>query len=143
MDIYQISIFLENQAGKLSEVTSLLAENDIDLRALNIAETSDYGVLRVITSNAEKAVEILRGNGFIVNSTAVLGVSVPDKPGGLANLLKILAEEDFDVEYMYSVFGQPNGLAYMILRVDKIDEVRSALEKDGIHTADCSELGIK
>ena len=143
MDIYQISIFLENQAGKLSEVTSLLAENDIDLRALNIAETSDYGVLRVITSNTEKAVEILRENGFIVNSTAVLGVSVPDKPGGLANLLKILAEEDFDVEYMYSVFGQPNGLAYMILRVDNIDKVRSALEKDGIHTADCSELGIK
>ena len=143
MEIYQISIFLENQAGKLSEVTSLLAENDIDLRALNIAETSDYGVLRVITSNTEKAVEILRENGFIVNSTAVLGVSVPDKPGGLANLLKILADEDFDVEYMYSVFGQPNGLAYMILRVDNIDEVRTVLEKDGIHTADCSELGIK
>ena len=143
MDIYQISIFLENQAGKLSEVTSLLADNDIDLRALNIAETSDYGVLRVITSNSEKAVEILRENGFIVNSTAVLGVSVPDKPGGLANLLKILADEDFDVEYMYSVFGQPNGLAYMILRVDNIDGVRSALERDGIHTADCSELGIK
>ena len=143
MDIYQISIFLENQAGKLSEVTSLLAENDIDLRALNIAETSDYGVLRVITSDAEKAVEILRENGFIVNSTAVLGVSVPDKPGGLANLLKVLADEDFDVEYMYSVFGQPNGLAYMILRVDKIDGVRAVLEKDGIHIADCNELGIK
>ena len=80
MEIYQISVFLENQAGKLAEVTNILAENGIDLRAINIAESSDYGVLRVITSDAEKAVEILRGNNFIVNCTAVLGVSVPDKP---------------------------------------------------------------
>lgn len=143
MEIYQISVFLENQAGKLSEVTDLLAENGIDLRAINIAESSDYGVLRVITDDSEKAVEVLRDKGFILNCTAVLGVSVPDRPGGLANLLRILADEKFDVEYMYSVFGQPNGLAYMILRVDDIDEVRAVLEKDGIHTADCSELGIK
>ena len=143
MEIYQVSVFLENQAGKLSEVTNLLAENGIDLRAINIAESSDYGVLRVITSDAAKAVEILREHGFIVNCTAVLGVSVPDRPGGLAHLLRQLAEEKFDVEYMYSVFGQANGLAYMILRVDNIDTVRAALEKDGIHTADCAELGIK
>ena len=143
MEIFQVSVFLENQAGKLSEVTNLLAENGIDLRAINIAESSDYGVLRVITSDAEKAVEILREHGFIVSSTAVLGVSVPDRPGGLAHLLRQLAEENFDVEYMYSVFGQPNGLAYMILRVENIEEVRAALEKDGIHTADCAELGIK
>lgn len=143
MEIYQISIFLENQAGKLAEVTNILAENGIDLRAINIAESSDYGVLRVITSDAEKAVEILKEHNFIVNCTAVLGVSVPDRPGGLAHLLRMLAAENFDVEYMYSVFGQPNGLAYMILRVDNIKEVRSVLEKDGIHTADCAELGIK
>ena len=124
MDIHQISVFLENQAGKLSEVTNLLADNDIDLRAINIAESSDYGIMRVITSDSEKALAILREHGFIVNSTAVL------------------AQEKFDVEYMYSIFGQPNGLAYMILRVDDIDEVRNVLEQDGIHTADCTELGI-
>ena len=143
MEIYQVSVFLENQAGKLSEVTNLLAENGIDLRAINIAESSDYGVLRVITSDSAKAVEILREHGFIVSSTPVLGVSVPDRPGGLAHLLRQLAEENFDVEYMYSVFGQPNGLAYMILRVENIENVREALEKDGIHTADCAELGIQ
>ena len=142
MDIHQVSVFLENQAGKLSEVTNLLADNNIDLRAINIAESSDYGIMRVITSDSEKALAILREHGFIVNSTAVLGVSVPDRPGGLAHLLRILAQEKFDVEYMYSIFGQPNGLAYMILRVDDIDEVRNVLEQDGIHTADCTELGI-
>ncbi|MBQ4511832.1 MAG: ACT domain-containing protein [Anaerolineaceae bacterium] len=143
MEIYQISVFLENQAGKLAEVTNILAENGIDLRAINIAESSDYGVLRVITSDAEKAVETLRKHNFIVNCTEVLCVSVPDRPGGLAHLLRMLAAENFDVEYMYSIFGQTNGLAYMILRVDNIEEVRSVLEKDGIHTADCAELGIK
>ena len=143
MEIYQVSVFLENQAGKLSEVTNLLAENGIDLRAINIAESSDYGVLRVITSDTQKTLEILKSQGFIVNCTAVLGVSVPDRPGGLAHLLRQLAEENFDVEYMYSVFGQANGLAYMILRVDNIEEVRKSLENDGIHTADCTELGIK
>ena len=142
MDIHQVSVFLENQAGKLSEVTNLLADNNIDLRAINIAESSDYGIMRVITSDSGKALDILREHGFIVSSTAVLGVSVPDRPGGLAHLLRILAQENFDVEYMYSVFGQPNGLAYMILRVDNIDEVRTVLEQDGIHTADCAELGI-
>ena len=133
---------MENQAGKLSEVTNLLAENKIDLRAINIAESSDYGILRMITNNSEKAIEVLREKGFIVNCTAVLAVSVPDRPGGLANLLNILAGEKFDVEYMYSIFGQPNGLAYMILRVDDIDEVRKVLESDEIHTADAAELGI-
>lgn len=142
-EIYQISVFLENQAGKLSEVTSLLAENGIDLRAINIAESSDYGVLRVITDNADKAVEILRAHDFIINKTPVLVVSVPDHPGGLANLLNILAGENFDVEYMYSIFGQQNGRAYMILRVENIENVRSVLQNDNIHTADCSELGIK
>ena len=142
MDIIQVSVFLENQAGKLSEVTNLLADNGIDLRAINIAESSDYGILRVITSDSQKAVEILREHGFIVNATPVLVVSVPDRPGGLAHLLRMLAQENFDVEYMYSIFGQKNGLAYMILRVDKINEVRTVLEQDGIHTADCTELGI-
>jgi hypothetical protein len=143
MDIYQVSVFLENQAGKLSEVTNLLAENGVDLRAINIAESSDYGVLRVITSDSDKAISILKEHFFIVSSTPVLVVSVPDHPGGLANLLRILAEKNFDVEYMYSIFGRQNGQAYMILRVENIDSVRTVLEADGIHTADCSELGIK
>lgn len=143
MDIYQISVFLENQAGKLSEVTDLLAQNGIDLRAINIAESADYGVLRVIASDSAKALQVLRDNGFIVNCTPVLSVSVPDHPGGLASLLRILAAENFDVEYMYSIFGQKNGLAYMILRVENVNETRAILEKDGIHTADPAELGIK
>ena len=143
MEIYQISVFLENQTGKLFELTDILSRNGIDLRALNIAETSDYGVLRVITQDTDKAVKVLSDNGFIATRTPVLAVGVKDEPGGLTTLLQIMSNENFNVEYMYSIFGQPNGLAYMILRVDNIDEVRAALEKDGIHTADCAELGIK
>lgn len=143
MEITQISVFLENQAGKLSEVTDILAANEIDLRAINIAETSDYGVLRVITDDSEKTVSVLRNHGFIVASTPVVVAAVPDEPGGLAKLLHILAEQKFDVEYMYSIFGQTNGLAYMILRVDNIQEVREVLQKQGLTTAEDFDLGIK
>lgn len=143
MEIYQISVFLENQAGKLAEITQILYENGIDLRAINIAETSDYGILRVITKDSQRTVDILKEHGFIASRTPVVVVGVEDKPGGLASLLSIIAEEKIDVEYMYSIFGQPNGLAYMVLRVDDIQEVRDLLKKHGISTAECADLGIR
>ena len=117
MAIHQISVFLENQAGQLAEITALLAKNNIDLRAINIAETSDYGVLRLIASHEPEACRVLRENGFIFSASEVVAVGVPDEPGGLSRLLQLLAERQIDVQYMYSIFGQPNGMAYMILRV--------------------------
>lgn len=143
MDIYQISVFLENQTGKLFELTDILSRNGIDLRAINIAETSDYGVLRVITQDSEKAVRVLNEHGFIATRTPVLAVGVKDEPGGLTSLLHIMAEENFDVEYMYSIFGQPNGLAYMVLRVDDVDATRKMLQKHNVHVADSADLGIE
>ena len=142
MEIYQISVFLENQTGKLFELTELLSKNGIDLRAINIAETSDYGVLRVITKDSQKTVDVLNANGFIAARTPVVVVGVKDEPGGLTSLLHIFAEEKFDVEYMYSIFGQPNGLAYMVLRVDNVQEVRNMLKKHNIYVAECADLGI-
>ena len=142
MEIYQISVFLENQAGKLAEITNILSENGIDLRAINIAETADYGILRVITKNSQRTIDILKDHGFIASRTPVVVVGVEDKPGGLAGLLQILADEKIDVEYMYSIFGEPNGLAYMVLRVDDIQNVREVLNKNGIKTAECADLGI-
>ena len=141
-EIYQISIFIENQAGKLSEVTDILAEKDIDLRAINIAETADYGILRVITKNSQRTVDAMKEHGFIASRTPVLCVGVKDEPGGLNTLLHILAEEKIDVEYMYSIFGQKEGLAYMVLRVENISAVREILQKHDIYTADCADLGI-
>ena len=133
MAIHQISIFLENRAGQLAEITALLAKNGVDLRAINIAETSDYGVLRLIASHEPEACRVLRENGFIFSTSDVVAVGVPDAPGGLSTLLQLLAENSIDVHYMYSIFGQPNGMACMILRVADPAAVSSLLAANGIN----------
>ena len=142
MAIHQISVFLENRAGQLAEITALLAQNGIDLRAINIAETSDYGVLRLIASHEPQACRVLRENGFIFSSSEVVAAGVPDEPGGLSRLLRLLAENRVDVQYMYSIFGQPNGMAWMILRVAEPAAVTSLLSANGIQLADAAALGI-
>lgn len=143
MEINQISVFLENQTGKLYELTDILSSNGIDLRAINIAETSDYGVLRVITKETQKAMDVLSDHGFIATKTPVIAVGVKDEPGGLTSLLHIFSKENFDVEYMYSIFGQPNGMAYMILRVEDVTVVREMLLKHNVHVAEAADLGIE
>ena len=143
MSITQISIFLENRAGQLSEITKILSENSIDLKALNIAETADYGILRIISDDSDKAAKLLRDNGFIVTETPVAAAAVPNKAGGLNDLLNIISKEEIDIEYMYSVFGQKDGLAYMIFKVKDVEAFISVLEKYFITAADNSDLGIK
>ena len=143
MSITQISIFLENRAGQLSEITKILSENSIDLKALNIAETADYGILRIISDDSDKAAKLLRDNGFIVTETPVAAAAVPNKAGGLNELLNIISKEEIDIEYMYSVFGQKDGLAYMIFKVKNVEAFISVLEKYFITVADNSDLGIK
>ena len=142
MAIHQISVFLENRAGQLAEITALLAQNGIDLRAINIAETSDYGVLRLIASHEPQACRVLRENGFIFSSSEVVAAGVPDEPGGLSRLLRLLAENRVAVQYMSSIFGQPNGMAWMILRVAEPAAVTSLLDANGIQLADAAALGI-
>lgn len=143
MSITQISIFLENRAGQLSEITKILSENSIDLKALNIAETADYGILRIISDDSDKAAKLLRDNGFIVTETPVAAAAVPNKAGGLNELLNIISKEEIDIEYMYSVFGQKDGLAYMIFKVKDVDAFTSVLKKYFVTVADKSDLGIK
>ena len=143
MSITQISIFLENRAGQLSEITKILSENSIDLKALNIAETADYGILRIISDDSDKAAKLLRDNGFIVTETPVAAAAVPNKAGGLNELLNIISKEEIDIEYMYSVFGQKDGLAYMIFKVKDVDAFVSVLKKYFVTVADNSDLGIK
>ena len=143
MSITQISIFLENRAGQLSEITKILSDNSIDLKALNIAETADYGILRIISDDSDKAAKLLRDNGFIVTETPVAAAAVPNKAGGLNELLNIISKEEIDIEYMYSVFGQKDGLAYMIFKVKDVDAFTSVLKKYFVTVADNSDLGIK
>ena len=142
MMIQQLSIFLENRAGQLSEVTELLAQNHIDMLALNIAETSDYGVLRLIVDDAQRASAVLLERGFILTMTPVVAVAVPDRPGGLSEVLQIISREGIDVEYMYSVFGQKNGLAYMIFRVGDPDRLDAVLRASGLSAVPGEELGV-
>ena len=142
MAIKQITVFLENRAGRLLEITQLLAYNKIDLRALNIAETTDYGLLRIIVDDSEKALAVLKENGAIATTTEVLAVAVPNIPGGLNTLLQVLANANVDVSYMYSIFGHTDENAYMILQLADADEVAGILKNKGIVVADAQKLGI-
>lgn len=143
MTIHQISVFLENRAGQLAEITGVLAKKGIDLRAINIAETSDYGVLRLIADKPQEAASTLLEQGFILSMTPVVAVSVPDEPGGLAKVLDVLAKENIDVEYMYSVFGQVEGLAHMVFRVADTEKLAAVLKANGVEPISGENLGIR
>ena len=118
MNIQQITVFLENRIGQLSEITQLLAKQNIDIRAISIAETADYGLVRMIVNDSQRASAILLEHGDILSMTPVWAVEVPDRPAGLAELLTVLTEENIAVEYMYSLFTHRNDCAYMVMRVN-------------------------
>ena len=141
--IHQISIFLENRAGSLSEITGLLAENHINLRAISIAESADYGVLRVIADDAAKATEVLLAKGCILSMTPVTVISVPDEPAGLSRVLEVLADGGVDIEYMYSLFTHQNGKAYMVFRIDQEEAFQKAVASHNLSVATKEELGLK
>ena len=143
MSVHQISVFLENRAGQLAEITGVLADNAIDLRAISIAETSDYGVLRMIVDDAEKATGVLLSHGYILSMTPVVVVAVPDTPGGLAPVLALLSEGQIDIEYMYSLFTHQDGKAYMVYRISDEEKFVALLKSHGITPVDTDELGIK
>ena len=143
MNIYQISVFLENRTGQLAEITGILAENNIDLRAISIAETADYGVLRIIADEAERTTNILLEHGYILSKTPVLVIAVPDAPGGLAPVLRVLAEAKIDIEYMYSLFTHREGKAYMVFRVSEDERFVALLKAQGIEPETHESLALK
>ena len=143
MNILQISVFLENRAGQLAEITKLLADEGVDIRALSIAETADYGLARMIVSDAHKASDVLLHHGDILSMTPVYAVEVPDQPGGLAELLSLLAENNIDVEYMYSLFAHREGKAYMVLRITNEPVFLSVLGTNRVRIVNMDELGLK
>ena len=140
--VYQISVFLENRAGQIAEITGVLAENGIDLRAISIAETADYGILRMIVDNAEKTTALLMQHGYLLSMTPVLVIAVPDQPGGIAPVLATLAEGNIDIEYMYSLFTHVEGKAYIVFRVSETEKFITLLASHGITPATAEELGI-
>lgn len=142
MAINQITVFLENKAGALLNVTKLLSENKVDLRAINIAETADYGLLRLITADNKKAEEVLKAENLIFTETPVLAVAIDDKTGALTDLLEVFAKNEINVHYMYSIFGNLNGKAYMIMQLSDIEKAVKVLAENNIVIAKPEELKI-
>lgn len=136
----QISVFLENKAGRLCEVTGVLAEARINIRALALADTSDFGVLRLIVDDTEKTTDVLKTAGFTVGKTDVLAVEVPDRPGGLFEILNLLQSRRINVEYMYAFVQQSGSNAVMIFRFDNTDEALKVIQEQGLRVIDGQTL---
>ena len=142
MDINQITVFLENKAGALLDVTKLLSSNKVDLRAINIAETADYGLLRLITADNKKAEEVLKAENLIFTETPVLAVAIDDKAGALTDLLEVFAKNEINVHYMYSIFGNQDVKAYMIMQLSDIEKATKVLGDNNIVIAEPKDLKI-
>lgn len=131
MKVEQIAVFLENKSGRLAEITAKLAEENINIRALSVADTADFGILRLIVDDVEKAKTTLKANGFTVGITNVVAVEVADKTGGLATVLKTIEEEKLNVEYMYAFVNKSGENAVLIFRFDETDKAIEALQRTG------------
>ncbi len=140
MSVKQISVFIENQPGKLAEATRFIADHGINLRAMSIADTKDFGILRIICDEPEKSAEILREGGYITNVTEVLAVGIKDAPGSLATILEIIANAGVSVEYTYAFLGTRMAGAFMIFRVDNNAAAAAALAAENIKTVEQSDM---
>lgn len=132
MKVRQISIFLENRAGRLAEVAKVLGDAGINIRALSLADTSDFGILRLIVNDVDKAQAVLRATGHTVSLTDVVAVEIPDRPGGLATVLSALDQGGINVEYMYAFVEKATDKAVVIFRFESIDAALAVFRKAGI-----------
>lgn len=133
MKVEQISIFIENKSGRLAEVTTILGFAGVNIRALSLADTSDFGILRLIVNDRDKAMTALKAKGFTVNKTEVVAVEVPDQPGGLASILHVLDKDSINVEYMYAFVERCGSNAVIIFRFDETDKAISVLAAKGFN----------
>lgn len=141
MSIKQISVFLENKPGALYGMTGVLARNNVDMRALSLAETKDFGIVRIIVNNVYDATTVLKDAGYIHPVTPVVGVAIPDTPGGLNKVLQVLTDARVNVEYMYAFLGgQDVDHAYMIFRVANENAATAALAAEGIRVVEQEEI---
>ena len=140
MKVMQISVFLENKSGRLAEVTKTLGDNEINIRALSIADTTDFGILRLIVSKPEIANKVLKSEGFMVSETEVIAVEVPDRPGGLAEVLSELGDAGINIEYLYAFIGRSAHNALVVFRVEDCDAAVAALNKRNIRVLGDEEV---
>ena len=140
MHVEQISIFIENKSGRLAEVTRILGEAGVNIRALSLADTSDFGILRLIVNDREKAKTFLKEKGFTVSKTDVVAVEVPDRPGGLSSILQTLDREKINVEYMYAFVERCGENAVIIFRFDETGKAITALLANGFNVLEGERL---
>ncbi|MFA6471446.1 MAG: ACT domain-containing protein [Candidatus Latescibacterota bacterium] len=136
MRVKQISVFIENRSGRLREVAEILGKSKINIRALSLADTSDYGILRLIVDKPHEALTVLKKANFTLSETDVIAVEVSDKPGGLADVLNVLGNSGINVEYMYAFVEKSSENAVMIFRIDDIDKAVKALKAGNVTILD-------
>lgn len=140
MLVQQLSIFLENKSGRLAEVTEALGKSGINIRAMSIPDTSDFGILRIIVNQPRAAAQVLGNAGFTVSLTDVIAVEVEDKPGGLARVLKVLQSAAVNIEYMYAFVAKSSNNALVVLKVEQIDETVTLLTNNNVRVLNGQEV---
>ncbi len=140
MAITQLSVFVENKAGRLATIVDLLGKNNINMRALSIADTADFGILRIIVDDSQRAISLLSDAGIMVKRTKVIAVAIDDVPGGLSKILTTLSNNGVVIEYMYAFVGKTHTKAITVIRTDDINKTLDVLEKNDIHAIGDEEI---
>ena len=140
MKAKQISVFLENKFGRLAQVTRVLGDNGINIRALSIADTTDFGILRLIVNDPDSAYLTLKDAGFTVSTTDVIAVEVQDEPGGLSKVLEILHQQNINIEYLYAFLQKSTNAALVVFRVEQLEQAVKALQDNNISVLDGSRV---
>ena len=140
MSVKQISAFVENKPGQLAKFTDVLTQHGVDMRALSLAETEDFGIVRIITDDSYKTACVLKDAGYIFSITPVIAVAIPDTPGGLNKVLHLLDEKNINVEYTYAFTARKQDTAYMIFRVTDNEAATAVLKENGISMLDLDDI---
>ncbi len=140
--VKQLSVFIQNRAGKIASIVKSLADENIDIRAISIADTTDFGILRMLVDNIEKAKNTLSKLNCIVSVNEVALIAVPDEPGGLSNMLSLMAESGIDIEYMYSLIQRDHAKAYMVIRASDEEKLLELLKTNNMETLTADRIGI-
>lgn len=136
----QLSVFLENKKGRICAAADVLARNNVNIRALSLADTSEFGILRLIVDKPEEGKKVLNDEGIVVRVTNVLALTMEDVPGGALSVLRVLAQSGISVEYMYAYVGKTTGKAFMIIQAEELEMAEEILRRNGFAQADISEI---
>ncbi len=140
MLVKQISVFVENKLGRMAEILDVLNKNSIDISALSIADTTDFGVLRMIVSDTDLAKKVLRESGVVVKTTQVIAASIEDRPGGLSEVLNVINDGEITIDYLYAFAGRGKTKAMVVIKSNYPDKAVELLEKAGIKTANQEDI---